>query len=112
MPNIGVWEIVIVVVIAFLVFGPRKLPELGSSLGRSISGFKKGLKDTKDEMEAAMKEDDADPTATTTSPTSAASTPAPATTATAETEKVEATTAAATPTGASAAQTPAATDPE
>lgn len=57
MPNIGVWEIVIVVVIALLIFGPKKLPELGSSLGRSITGFKKGLKETGEEVKAAMKED-------------------------------------------------------
>jgi sec-independent protein translocase protein TatA len=57
MPNIGVWEIVIVVVIALLIFGPKKLPELGSSLGRSITGFKKGLKDSGEEVKAAMKED-------------------------------------------------------
>ena len=44
------WEIVIVVVIALLIFGPKKLPDLGSSLGRSITGFKKGLKETKDDV--------------------------------------------------------------
>ena len=57
MPSIGPWEIVIVVVLALLIFGPKKLPELGSSLGRSITGFKKGLKETRDEVQAAIKED-------------------------------------------------------
>ena len=58
MPSwIGPWEIAIVVVIALLVFGPKKLPDLGSSLGRSISGFKRGLKDAQDEMKTAMTED-------------------------------------------------------
>jgi sec-independent protein translocase protein TatA len=57
MPNIGGWEIAIVVVLALLIFGPKKLPELGSSLGRSITGFKKGLKETKDDVQAAIKED-------------------------------------------------------
>ena len=43
MPSwIGPWEIAIVVVIALLIFGPRKLPELGSSFGKSIRGFKTG----------------------------------------------------------------------
>jgi sec-independent protein translocase protein TatA len=46
MPSwIGPWEIAIVLVIILLIFGPRKLPELGSSLGKSIRGFKKGMKD-------------------------------------------------------------------
>jgi sec-independent protein translocase protein TatA len=58
MPSwIGPWEIAIVLVIALLIFGPKKLPDLGSSLGRSISGFKKGLKDAQDEVKTAMKED-------------------------------------------------------
>jgi sec-independent protein translocase protein TatA len=50
MPNIGGWEILIVVVLALIIFGPKKLPELGSSLGKSIRGFKKGLKDNKEEI--------------------------------------------------------------
>jgi sec-independent protein translocase protein TatA len=46
MPSwIGPWEIAIVLVLILLIFGPRKLPELGSSLGKSIRGFKKGMKD-------------------------------------------------------------------
>jgi sec-independent protein translocase protein TatA len=38
--NIGLPEIVIVLVIALLVFGPKRLPELGQSLGRGIREFK------------------------------------------------------------------------
>jgi sec-independent protein translocase protein TatA len=57
MPSwIGPWEIAIVVVIALLIFGPRKLPELGSSMGKSIRGFKKGLQEGKDELDDAMAE--------------------------------------------------------
>ncbi|MGV1049381.1 MAG: Sec-independent protein translocase subunit TatA/TatB [Solirubrobacterales bacterium] len=48
-PNIGPLEIAIVVVIALVIFGPKKLPELGSSMGRSIRGFGKGLKGDDDE---------------------------------------------------------------
>lgn len=58
MPSwIGPWEIAIVVVIGLLIFGPKKLPDLGSSLGKSITGFKRGLKDAQDEMKTAMNED-------------------------------------------------------
>jgi sec-independent protein translocase protein TatA len=58
MPSwIGPWEIAIVLVLALLIFGPKKLPDLGSSLGRSITGFKKGLKETKDDVQSAIKED-------------------------------------------------------
>ena len=55
MPSwLGGWEIAIVVVIALLVFGPKKLPDLGHSLGKSISGFRKGLKDSQEEVKSTM----------------------------------------------------------
>jgi len=43
MPNIGPLEIAIVLVIALLIFGPRKLPELGRSMGRGIREFKNSV---------------------------------------------------------------------
>lgn len=49
---IGVWEMVIILVIALIVFGPRKLPELGRSLGKSLGEFKRAsneLRNTLDE---------------------------------------------------------------
>jgi len=41
-------HLVIILVIALLVFGPRKLPELGKGLGEGIKGFKEGIKGTTD----------------------------------------------------------------
>ena len=38
-------ELIIILVIALLIFGPKKLPEMGSSIGRSIKEFQKGMKD-------------------------------------------------------------------
>lgn len=46
--NIGPLEIGIVLIIALIVFGPKRLPELGSSLGKGIRGFGKGLKGEED----------------------------------------------------------------
>ena len=40
MPNIGLPEIIIVLVIALIIFGPKRLPELGNSLGRGIKEFR------------------------------------------------------------------------
>jgi sec-independent protein translocase protein TatA len=40
MPNVGPMEIILVLIVALIVFGPKKLPELGKSLGKGISEFK------------------------------------------------------------------------
>jgi len=50
--NIGPLEIGIVLVIALLVFGPKRLPELGGSLGQGIRDFGKGIKGEDDEIAA------------------------------------------------------------
>ena len=42
-PNIGPLEIAIVLIIALIVFGPKRLPELGKSLGRGINEFREGV---------------------------------------------------------------------
>ena len=41
--GIGMPELLIILVVALLIFGPGKLPEIGSSLGRGIRDFRKGL---------------------------------------------------------------------
>ena len=43
MPNIGPTELVIVLVLALLILGPKRLPDAGRSLGRGIREFKDGL---------------------------------------------------------------------
>jgi sec-independent protein translocase protein TatA len=57
MPNIGPLELAIVLVIALIIFGPRKLPELGRSAGRGIREFKSSLTgDDKDDVDAKRAE--------------------------------------------------------
>ena len=51
MPGIGPMELVIVLVLALLVLGPKRLPEAGRSLGRGMRNFKSSL--TGDDAEAA-----------------------------------------------------------
>jgi len=43
MPNIGPMEIAIVLIIALVVFGPKRLPSLGRSMGRGLTEFRQGL---------------------------------------------------------------------
>ncbi len=64
--QIGVPEMIVIGVLALLIFGKR-LPEVGRSLGKSFVEFKKGLKDTTDEVrdvrgeaDRALKSDDKD----------------------------------------------------
>jgi sec-independent protein translocase protein TatA len=43
MPNIGPWEIIILVVVLLLVFGSRRLPEIGRSVGKGMREFKQSV---------------------------------------------------------------------
>jgi sec-independent protein translocase protein TatA len=52
--NLGWTEVVLVIGVAVLIFGPKKIPELGSALGKTLRGFK-------DEMKAAPEEPALDP---------------------------------------------------
>jgi TatA/E family protein of Tat protein translocase len=50
LPNIGAPELIIILVIALLILGPGKLPEVGASLGKSIREFRKASTDLQDSM--------------------------------------------------------------
>lgn len=58
--NVGPAEIAVVFGVALLIFGPKKLPELGRSLGQGIGNFKKSLTDAQSEMKAALKDAEVD----------------------------------------------------
>lgn len=62
MPNIGPLEIIIVLVIVLIIFGPKRLPDLGRSLGRGMREFKDSVtgKDTDDEDRPEITKADAD----------------------------------------------------
>jgi sec-independent protein translocase protein TatA len=50
--RLGFGEILMILALALLFFGPSKLPQLGSSIGEAIRGFKKGLQSTDDDKPA------------------------------------------------------------
>ena len=49
--SLGMSELIIILVIALIIFGPRKLPELGRSLGKSIGEFKKASNELRNTIE-------------------------------------------------------------
>ena len=51
-------ELIIIVVIALLIFGPKKLPEMGNAIGKSITQFKRGMSELTDPKEDTMKTPD------------------------------------------------------
>ena len=53
--SIGMPELIIIFVIALIIFGPRKLPELGRSLGKSIAEFKKASNELKSTLEEEIR---------------------------------------------------------
>lgn len=49
---LGTWEIIIIVAVILLIFGPSKLPQLGTGIGKMLRGFKKEMKALDDEKDA------------------------------------------------------------
>jgi sec-independent protein translocase protein TatA len=56
--NIGGTELLVVMFVVFLFFGPKKLPELGKSLGRGLNEFKRAMRGIQDDIEKAAKPED------------------------------------------------------
>ena len=48
--NLGMWEVMIILFIVLLLFGARRLPEIGSSLGKGIREFKSSVKEIEGEV--------------------------------------------------------------
>ena len=56
--SIGIPELLIILTIALIVFGPRKLPELGRSLGRSLNEFKRASNELRHTLDEEIRLDD------------------------------------------------------
>jgi sec-independent protein translocase protein TatA len=57
MGSLGMQEIIVIFVLALIVFGPRKLPELGKSLGKGLAEFKKASNELKQTWEEEVRLD-------------------------------------------------------
>ncbi len=58
--GIGIWQLLIILVIVLLLFGTKRLKNLGSDLGSAIKGFKGAVSDGQKEVEKAKLEQDAE----------------------------------------------------
>ncbi len=100
-------EFLIIVVVALLIFGPKKLPEMGSSIGKTIREFQKSMREVKEpeQSSAAVPPVASTPTAQIGAPAAASSVETPAPTAAAPAAS------AATPAPTSPAATTPSADP-
>ena len=64
--SLGMPELIVIFVIALVIFGPRKLPELGRSLGRSLAEFKKATSELQNTLEQEITADEQRTKAATT----------------------------------------------
>ncbi len=57
--GLGWLEVGVIALVAVLIFGPKKIPELGSALGKTLRGFKEGLKN-QDDDDPSLEQDNRD----------------------------------------------------
>jgi sec-independent protein translocase protein TatA len=75
----GVWEILIILIVILLIFGPRRLPDMAKGLGQSVRAFRKEMRGLKDDIDGQPTADGAPATATASEAASASgpTTPGP-----------------------------------
>jgi len=56
----GIPELIIVLVVILILFGPKKLPDLSRAIGKSIGEFKRGRQEIDEEMKKVHEDDDSD----------------------------------------------------
>jgi sec-independent protein translocase protein TatA len=76
--SIGMPELIIIFVIALIIFGPRKLPELGRSLGKSLAEFKRASNELKSTLEEEIRLDEQRANLDASKAAAAAAAPSPA----------------------------------
>jgi sec-independent protein translocase protein TatA len=84
--NIGPTELLVILLIALVVFGPKRLPEIGKTVGKSLREFRKATDDIKSELNLSADEDGNDDPFTGTFPTSDTTATTPASTSGGATE--------------------------
>lgn len=76
--SIGMPELIVIFVVALIVFGPRKLPELGKSLGKSLAEFKRASNELRNTLDEEIRVEERKAAPVQAAPTEPAALPAPA----------------------------------
>jgi len=58
--GVGLPEVTVILILALLIFGPKKLPELGKQLGKTLNSLKKASNEFQNEIDKVMNEEDKD----------------------------------------------------
>jgi len=58
--GVGLPEVTVILILALLIFGPKKLPELGKQLGKTLKSLKKASNEFQNEIDQVMNEEDKD----------------------------------------------------
>jgi len=58
--GVGLPEVTVILILALLIFGPKKLPELGRQLGKTLKSLKKASNEFQNEIDQVMNEEDKD----------------------------------------------------
>ncbi|MCX7981598.1 MAG: Sec-independent protein translocase protein TatB [Syntrophales bacterium] len=59
--NIGIPELIVIFIVALLVVGPKKIPDLAKSLGKAIGEFRRATEDVTESLKETLKEDEPAP---------------------------------------------------
>lgn len=78
--DIGFQELILILVVALMVFGPKRLPELGRALGRAMREFRRASEEFRSTVETNLHINEPDPVAVAPEPATAEAPPAPAAT--------------------------------
>lgn len=78
MGPLGIPEMIIIAVVALIFFGPRKLPELGRSLGKSLAEFKRASNDLKNSLDDEIRQEERRTATPALNPTDPHNLPSPA----------------------------------
>ena len=59
--GVGLPEVTVILILALLIFGPKKLPELGKQIGKTLKSLKKASNEFQNEIDQVMNEEDESP---------------------------------------------------